>query len=1064
MATLTLYPKYITAGASFNGILSSNGTGEDYRSIPPSGLDVGTIGFDTSPLHNRSSACVLTEYKVSYRQRCNINQWSKLYWRLTPRKISLYSINGNSLTVNGYSSFGRRIDSDTTGDGWLDMGGPFIDSQNAGSYNKDGLFGGSAMLGFFLRGDNDHSIGDYKLYMGNLRASVTYTPRYIATFYDNENDMNVVGSMTLNANDSPSISTAESYYSRTGYQIAGWKCVAGDSNRIGNTYLYSLGTPIGSSIDTDVGWVPVWEPVKYRVAVYPLRTETAAGIYIEKYVNNAWEHQTPTSVNQSNYAYYQLDYGDRIRFVADGYRVDQNVVYSSWSSAGAGSGTLDGSSGWPIVVLEDSGLDREAYVRVQAVQDVVFAIETSKTGNGFITASRNAPRGSAALVAILPDTGWLLSTYTVDGVEHSATQYEQTNGKRVVWQSVDTQHTVSAVFVRQPIQITSTLPNGVTVKDGSGNTVTFPDTVYYGDNKTYVFSCANTKSLLTIDLDGYNMMDPVKKQVTSFQIALSNITETHAFGGTVTSDLVTISIQQNTGGTVSGDTGVYVKNTGTVPFSYALTDGYGFVKWFDNSTGRTVDVSTNTSSNSITVSATFEPKTIKIHSEATCEAVRYNGDNVIHYSFGGATVQIGDDDPGYTANKYISSEDTVAIKATPNPGFVFYRATIETTEVQGLTPDEDGAVTVTVATPTADKNVYFYFRRVIYDADIFASSEACSVSINKKGPNNTETQYHYGSELRLTATPGTGWYFRYWSDDNANQNAVRDIVIPANDVEISAVFKKYEFEQTVETHEGGKVTIGDSDAGTHNVEYGDELLLTITADYGRKIKDVLLDGVSVLGAVTLTRRGGTYLLYDITAPHNIEVFFETRIYTNNRKLLDYYPPVIKSIHEIRSLMEALQVQNDAMWDAVSFLFENQFIESATNEGVTMWERELGIIPAPTDTLQQRKERLRIKWVPKPRFTMRWLTGTEQEPGWLEKVCGQPVPDPVLTDYSLRVTLPGGVDWMTIFDDLKRYKPTNIVLDPRVLMPRGTKHIYVGTATMISNHDSPIKYTLTVEGE
>lgn len=1061
MATLTLYPKYITAGASFNGILSSNGTGEDYRSIPPSGLDVGTIGFDTSPLHNRSSACVLTEYKVSYRQRCNINQWSKLYWRLTPRKITLYSVNGNSLTVNGYSSFGRRIDSDTTGDGWLDMGGPFIDSQNAGSYNKDSLFGGSAMLGFFLRGDNDHSVGDYKLYMGNLRASVTYTPRYIATFYDNENDMNVVGSMTLDASNAPNISTAESYYSRTGYQIVGWKCVAGDSDRIGNTYLYSLGTPIGSSIDTDVGWVPVWEPVKYSVAVYPLRTETTAGFYIEKYVNNAWEHQTPTSVNQSNCAYYQLNYGDRIRFVADGYRIDQDVYFYQNPQP---SEKLDGSNGWPVIAKTIDSVTGNIYVGQSGVVDVKFAITTSKTGTGFITASRNAPRGSTASVTMLPDTGWLLSTYTVDGVQHSATQQEQTNGAVVRWQSVDTYHTVSAVFIKKPVQITSTLPSGVTVKDGNGNTVTFPDTVNYGDGKTYVFSCDNTKSLLTIDLDGYNMMDPVKKQVTSFQIALDNITEAHSFGGTVTSDLVTISIQQNTGGTVSGDTGVYVKNTGTVPFSYVLTDGYGFVKWFDNSTGRTVDVSTNTSSNSITVSATFEPKTIKVHAEATCEAVRYNGDNVIHYNFGGATVQIGDDDPGYTANKYISSEDTVAIKATPNPGFVFYHATIETTEVQGLTPDEDGAVTVTVATPTADKNVYFYFRRVIYDADITASSEACSVSIDKKGPNNTETQYHYGSELKLTATPGTGWYFRYWSDDNANQNAVRDIVIPADNVEITAIFKKYEFEQTVETHEGGKVTVDGSDAGTHNVEYGDELLLTITADYGRKIKDVLLDGVSVLGAVTLTRRGGTYLLYDITASHRIEVFFETRIYTNNRKLLDYYPPVIKSIHEIRALMEALQVQNDAMWDAVSFLFENQFIESATNEGVTMWERELGIIPGATDTLQQRKERLRIKWVPKPRFTMRWLTGTEQEPGWLEKVCGQPVPDPVLTDYSLRVTLPGGVDWMTIFDDLKRYKPANIVLDPRVLMPRGTKHIYVGTATMISNHDSPIKYTLTVEGE
>lgn len=1051
MATLNLYPKYITDGASFSGILSTNGTGSDYRSLPPSGLDVGTIAFDTSPLHNRSSACVLQGYNVSYDQRCNINQWSKLYWRLTPRKISLYSINGNSISISGYSSFGRRVDSDTTGDGWLSKGGAFLDSGNIGSYNTNGVFGGSYLLGFFLHGDNDHSVGDYQLHMRNLKATVSYTPRYIATFYDNENDMNVVGSMTLDANNAPSINTAESYYSRTGYQIAGWKCVSGDSNRIGDTYLYSLGTGIGSSYDTDIGWVPVWEPVKYKVSVYPIRTENAAGIYVEKHVNNSWERQTPVSVNQSNYAEYQLFHGDRIRFVADGYRVDQNVVYTSWSSAGAGNGTLNGSSGWPVVALEESSLDRAAYVRVQSVQDITFAITTSKTGSGSITATQNVPRGSVASVLITPATGWLLTSYVVDGNTRTPTASQQSNGVLIGWDSVTEAHSVSATFTKQPIQITSTLPNGVTVKDGNGNTVTFPDTVYYGDNKTYVFSCANTKSLLTITADGTNMMDPVFKQVTSFELPLSNITSAVALGGTITGDLVEISIQQYTGGTVTGDTGKYVKNAGQLSFSYTLTDGYGFVEWFDHSTGRTVTVNTDATK---TVYATFEPKTIKVHAEATCEDIRYNGDDVTNYSFGGATVQIGTDDPGYAANKYISSEDTIAIKATPKPGFSF-----DHTNASGYVRNEDGSVTVMVATPTEDENVYFYFKRVIYNVAISASNEECSVTINKKGPNNTETQYHYGSDLEITATPGTGWYLDGWSD-TSDRNTTRQITIPANDVSITALFKKFTFTQDIEIQEGGKATIDGTPAdGQKTVEYGDDLTLTITSDYGQKIKDVLLDGESIYGMVTLTRRGGTLLLQDITANHSIVVVFEAKTYTNNRKLLDYYPPVIASILDIQALMKALQVQNDAMWDAMSFIFENQYIDTATNEGVTMWERELGIIPGATDTLQQRKERLRIKWVPKNRFTMRWLEE------WLCKVCGQDVRTPILTDYSLRVTLPSGVDWMSIFNDLKQYKPANIVLDPRVLAPRTTKELFIGTAIKVTNkHETPIKYTLTVEGE
>ena len=69
--SLTLYPRYITDGSSFGGILSSNGTGQDYRTLSkdkghekPDSLVVGTIGFDTSALYGKSKAYVFNEYTI----------------------------------------------------------------------------------------------------------------------------------------------------------------------------------------------------------------------------------------------------------------------------------------------------------------------------------------------------------------------------------------------------------------------------------------------------------------------------------------------------------------------------------------------------------------------------------------------------------------------------------------------------------------------------------------------------------------------------------------------------------------------------------------------------------------------------------------------------------------------------------------------------------------------------------------------------------------------------------------------------------------------------------------
>ena len=120
--TLTLYPRYITDGSNFGGILSANGTGQDYRTLykdkghdQPDSCVVGTIGFDTSPLWNKSAACILNDFSVSADVWVNEKRdGSSITSTFRPRLLSSFDTNGTQLSVNGYSDFGSI--------GWMTTG------------------------------------------------------------------------------------------------------------------------------------------------------------------------------------------------------------------------------------------------------------------------------------------------------------------------------------------------------------------------------------------------------------------------------------------------------------------------------------------------------------------------------------------------------------------------------------------------------------------------------------------------------------------------------------------------------------------------------------------------------------------------------------------------------------------------------------------------------------------------------------------------------------------------------------------------------------------------------
>lgn len=171
----------------------------------------------------------------------------------------------------------------------------------------------------------------------------------------------------------------------------------------------------------------------------------------------------------------------------------------------------------------------------------------------------------------------------------------------------------------------------------------------------------------------------------------------------------------------------------------------------------------------------------------------------------------------------------------------------------------------------------------------------------------------------------------------------------------------------------------------------------------------------------------------------------------DRKLIDYLPPVLQSVMEFAAITGAQQPEIEAAWDALNLVMDNQFIDTATDAGVTVWEKELNIVPLATDTLEDRKQRLKTAWTYGVVYTYNWLVN------WLKTSCGESNPLSTINDYTLRVSLPVSVDYLHILDDMRRYVAANVLIDPLILLSKIKIPHYTGSAFRHS-----IKQTLTTE--
>lgn len=79
-----------------------------------------------------------------------------------------------------------------------------------------------------------------------------------------------------------------------------------------------------------------------------------------------------------------------------------------------------------------------------------------------------------------------------------------------------------------------------------------------------------------------------------------------------------------------------------------------------------------------------------------------------------------------------------------------------------------------------------------------------------------------------------------------------------------------------------------------------------------------------------------------------------------RKLINYLPYEPRNFAEFQGITTGEQPEFELVWDCEQEVFDNQFIDTAQDYGLSRWEKMLKIFPKGTDTLETRRARIKTK--------------------------------------------------------------------------------------------------------
>ncbi len=140
---------------------------------------------------------------------------------------------------------------------------------------------------------------------------------------------------------------------------------------------------------------------------------------------------------------------------------------------------------------------------------------------------------------------------------------------------------------------------------------------------------------------------------------------------------------------------------------------------------------------------------------------------------------------------------------------------------------------------------------------------------------------------------------------------------------------------------------------------------------------------------------------------------------------EYWPQVIKEYREFEKISTAENPELESIWQEIGNVLDDQFIRTATVNGIARREKMLHITPFADDTLESRRFRVQALWNEKLPYTYRVLVNK------LDNLCGEDgyVISLNAGDYELDIKIE--LTMKRMFDDVakitRQMVPANLVV-------------------------------------
>jgi hypothetical protein len=441
-----------------------------------------------------------------------------------------------------------------------------------------------------------------------------------------------------------------------------------------------------------------------------------------------------------------------------------------------------------------------------------YTITSSAGSGGTITPSgtRTVHPGDNITYRITPNSGYYISNVRVDNVSvGSPSSYTFSN--------VSSNHVISATFGINGYTITAGA--------GAGGSVTPSGSVgvSHGSDITFSITPSTGYSVADVRIDNVSA-----GSVTSY--TFRDVTENHSLYATFSAREFRISASAGTGGSIT-PSGTRNINFGSQA-TFTITPGTGY---------RILDVRVDGSSVGAVSTYTFS----NVESDHTIAASFI----LLTYNIDGSASSGGSISPAGTSR--VNHGSQLSLTITPSTG---YR--IQDVRVDGVSAGAVSVYTFTGISSDHTIEASFILRTFSIDA---SASEGGSIS----PPGSTSVTY--GEDQAYIITPSTGFEISDIRIDNVSVGPVESYTFNnvVRDHTITAHFKLKTYVIATESNQGGSV----SPSGPRTVDHGSALEFTFSPDFGYRIRDVIIDGIS-MGMIR------TYTFGNISGDHTVSVKFE----------------------------------------------------------------------------------------------------------------------------------------------------------------------------------------------